>query len=79
MKRIESACLLQTVNFQLKDDTEHDLAVRLVRTEYEQYKLQLQRSRIRHTIVQEETLPDGSIRIRIRKQYNSYPVGDYLD
>ncbi|MBE6929207.1 MAG: hypothetical protein E7463_02910 [Ruminococcaceae bacterium] len=79
MKRIEAACLLQTVHFQLKEDTERDLAQRLVQTEYEQYKAQLQRSRTRHTIVGEETLPDGSIRIKIRKQYNSYPVGDYLE
>lgn len=30
MKRIHSACLLQTLHFQLKEDIPHDAAVRTV-------------------------------------------------
>ena len=79
MKRIEAACLVQTVHFQLKEDAQREFARRLVQTEYEHYKAQLQRSRTLYKVISEETLPDGSIRIQIRKQYNSYPVGDYLE
>lgn len=38
MKRIKSACLLQTIHFQLKEDIPHEAAVRGVREELEHYK-----------------------------------------
>lgn len=79
MKRIKAACIQQTVHFQLKEDLEHNLAVRGVQEEYARYKQQLERSRIRYKITDEATLPDGSIQIKIKKQYNASPVGDYLD
>ena len=31
MKRIKAACICQTLHFQLKEDLEHSIAVRLVR------------------------------------------------
>ena len=75
MKRIKAACICQTLHFQLKEDLEHSIAVRLVREEVERYKQALERNRTRHKIVDE----DGSVVIRIIKQYNRSPVGDYLD
>ena len=50
MKRIKSACLLQTVHF---------------RTAYK--------------IEEEAVQPDGSVIVKIRKQYNNHNVGDYMD
>ena len=45
MKRIQAACLLQTIHFQLKEDVGHAAAVRAVKEELEHYKTQLKRRR----------------------------------
>ena len=37
MKRIQAACLEQTIHFQLKEDVPHDQAVNNVREEAEHY------------------------------------------
>lgn len=79
MKRIKSACITQTLHFMLKDDVGHDYAVKLVGEEVKKYKEQLDRSMTRYKIFSEETQSDGSVIIEIRKQYNSSPVGNYLD
>lgn len=79
MKRIKSACILQTVHFALKEELPHDEAVRLVQHEYAHYKAMLDRNRTKYKITGEETLADGSIQIEIRKQYNYHDCGAYLD
>lgn len=79
MKRIKAACLQQTLHFLLKEDIDRDLAVSTVQQEVERYKRQLERGHIRHKILSEETLEDGSVLIKIIKQYNASPVGDYLN
>lgn len=79
MKRIKSACLQQTLHFMLKEDLRHEDAVRSVKEDLAAYRLQLERSRTRYWIDSEEEQPDGSIIVKIRKQYNSYDCGDYLD
>ena len=79
MKRIKAACICQTLHFMLKEDTPHDYAVRAVRQEVEQYKLGLDRHHTKYKIVDEATQPDGSILVKVIKQYNASPVGDYLD
>ena len=38
MKRIVSACLEQTIHFQLKDGMARSIAVRNVKEDYENYK-----------------------------------------
>ena len=63
----------------LKDDLGHDYAVKLVKEEVEKYKASLDKSRTKYKIVSEETQSDGSVMIKIIKQYNTSPVGDYLD
>jgi protein subunit release factor A len=78
MKRIEAACICQTLHFKLKDDVGHDEAVALVQQEVEQYQRWLERSRTQYRIVEQTTQPDGSIVLKVIKQYNSAPVGDYL-
>ncbi len=78
MKRIKAACICQTLHFMLKEDIDHDLAVRQVQEEVERYKHGLERNRTQHKILEETTQPDGSVIIKIIKQYNASPVGDYL-
>ena len=79
MKRVKAACICQTHHFMLKEDIDHDYAVSLVKKEVEQYKKGLDRNRTQYKIVEETEQPDGSIMIKIIKQYNSSPVGNYLD
>lgn len=79
MKRVKAACICQTLHFMLKDDLRHDYAVKLVKEEVEKYKDSLDKNRAKYKIVSEETQSDGSIKIKIIKQYNTSPVGDYLD
>lgn len=79
MKRVKAACICQTLHFMLKDDLGHDYAVKLVKEEIEKYKASLDKNRTKYKIVSEETQPDGSVMIKIIKQYNTSPVGDYLD
>ncbi len=78
MKRIKYACLEQTIHFQLKEDMGHAAAVYGVKREAEDFKERLAKGRAKYLIVAEETLEDGSILLRLKKQYNDYPVGDYL-
>lgn len=63
----------------LKEDLGHDYAVQMVRAEVDKYKASLDRNRTKYRIISEEEQPDGSVMIKIIKQYNTSPVGDYLD
>ena len=78
MKRIQAACLEQTIHFQLKEDLEHNVASRAVREELEQYKAQLTRSNTDYVILEETVQDDDSIIIKIRKQYNQYDHSPYF-
>lgn len=79
MKRIQSACICQTLHFMLKEDVVHDYAVQLVKEEVEKYIRTLERNRTIYKIVEQTEQPDGSVIIKIIKQYNASPVGNYLD
>lgn len=79
MKRIKAACICQTLHFILKEDIAHEMAVRQVQEEVAHYKRTLERNRTQYKIIEETTQPDGSIIIKIIKQYNQSPVGDYLN
>lgn len=79
MKRVKAACICQVLHFMLKEDVEHDYAVSLVKQEVENYKKGLERNHVRYKIEEETEQPDGSVIIKIIKQYNSSPVGNYLD
>lgn len=79
MKRVKAACICQTLHFMLKEDAPHDYAVTLVQQEVEQYKKKLDCNHTQYRIVEEALQSDGSIIIKIIKQYNSSPVGNYLD
>ena len=79
MKRIKAACLMQTIHFQLKEDMDHEAAVQAAQAEYIHYKAQMDRNRTRYEIVKETVQPDGSVEMKIIKQYNQSPVGEYLN
>lgn len=79
MKRIKAACLEQTIHFQLKDGISAELAKQQVRQEYESYKTQLDRHKTQYKIIEEAEQPDGSLIVKIKKQNNTQPVGNYLD
>lgn len=79
MKRVKAACICQTLHFMLKEDVGHDYAVKLVKEEVARYKRDLERKGIRYKLVEEAEQPDGSVVMKILKQYNTSPVGTYLD
>ena len=78
MKRIRAACLEQTIQFLLKDGTASEADKQQVRNEYDAYKAKLERIRTPFKIIEESEQPDGSLLIKIKRQNNSQPVGDYL-
>ena len=79
MKRIKEACICQTLHFMLKEEVGHDYAVRIVQEEIAKYKASLEKSGTKYKILEETEQPDGSVIIKIKKQYNSSPVGSYRD
>ncbi len=79
MKRVKAACICQTLHFMLKEDVAHDWAVKQVEQEVEQYKRNLERNHTQYKIVEHMVQPDGSIMLKVIKQYNTSPVGDYLN
>ena len=79
MKRIQSACLEQTIRFAAKDAATAAEAARLAAAEYRHYLVQLDRGRPAYKVLEEQPQKDGSLLIRIKRQYNSYDTGTYLD
>lgn len=79
MKRVQAACICQTLRFLLKEGWNRSESAVLVRQEVEQYKKNLERYHILHRIVEEQEQPDGSILVKIIRQHNASPVGNYLD
>ncbi|MGN0473535.1 MAG: hypothetical protein ACI4IJ_00455 [Acutalibacteraceae bacterium] len=79
MKRVKAACICQTLHFMLKEDTPHEYAAKPVREELEQYKRKMDQNRTKYKIIEETVQSDDSIIVKIIKQYNQSPVGDYLD
>ena len=78
MKRVKAACICQTLHFMLKEDLGHDYAAKLVKEEVTHYKKTLDRNHTQYRIVEEIQQPDDSIILKVIKQYNQSPVGDYL-
>ena len=79
MKRIQYACLEQTLRFMMKDDADPALAAQQIRAEVEHYKNQLDHTRTKYRILEEREEPDHSIILSIKKQYNGHDLGTYLD
>ena len=66
MKRSVSACLQQTQRFESEADCQS-------------YLRTLQRKHIKHKLLEKGTEQDGSVFIRILREYNGYPIGDYFE
>lgn len=78
MKRIQSACICQSLHFTTKDPLPYEEALKQTACEVKHYKDTLNRSCIQYRIVDEIIQEDGSILVKVIKQYNQSPVGDYL-
>lgn len=72
MKRVKAACILQTLVFMQKEDCglSRTAILEANRREVAHYKQSLERTSTRYRIDSEEEQPDGSIIVRVRKQYN---------
>lgn len=82
MKRVKAACLFQTLVFAQKPDCElgPDAQRQCNRDDAEKYKQRLASSGIRYRIVEESEQPDGSVVLKVRKQYSATAdVGEYID
>lgn len=79
MKRIKSACIMQTLHFFQKEDQASVKGRIDVQEEIRRYKAGLDRSCTKYKILSETVQSDGSVILEIIKQYNASPVGKYLD
>ncbi len=82
MKRVQAACILQTLVFQQKDDSyfSKEKKIALNKEEVEKYKASLEKNKTRFQIVEETEQPDGAILVRVRKQYNDKTdVAEYFN
>ena len=82
MKRVQAACILQTLVFQQKDDSyfSKEKKIALNKEEVKKYKASLEKNKTRFQIVEETEQPDGAILVRVRKQYNDKTdVAEYFN
>lgn len=72
MKRVKAACIFQTLIFAQKEDCGLSIKqqLELNRAEAANYKQSLVDNHTRHQITEEVELDDGSVLMRVRKQYN---------
>lgn len=72
MKRVKAGCIMQTLVFMQKNDgyLSRNSILEANRREVERYFQNLDRTHTRYQIVSQEEQEDGSIILRIRKQYN---------
>lgn len=81
MKRVKAGCIMQTLVFMQKNDgyLSRNSILEANRREIERYFQTLDRTHTRYQIVSQEELEDGSIILRIRKQYNDkVDVSEYF-
>ena len=79
MKKIKAACLMQTICFQSGDGNSSQYGREQVQKEYELYKERMAQRGTAFKVLEESTQPDGSILVKLKKQNNQQPVGDYFD
>ena len=66
MRRIITACLEQTIKFEPKED-------------YESYKKDLESKNVKYVILDEKEENADAVIVKLKRQYNSYPCGSYMD
>ena len=82
MKRVKAACILQTLVFAQKDDCglTRQQQLKINHDEVARYQMMMDRSRTRYQITEETEQSDGSVLVRIRKQYNEKAdVSEYFN
>lgn len=82
MKRVKSACIYQTLIFSQKPEMgfSKERSLKLNREEFERYKTGLERTGTRYMIVDSAETDDGSIVVKVRKQYNDkIDVAEYFN
>lgn len=72
VKRVKAACIFQTLVFSQKPELalDKDHALKLNFQEFEHYKTTLERTGTRYQIVDTAQQDDGTLVVRVRKQYN---------
>lgn len=82
MKRVKAACVLQTLVFAQKDDCgmTQEQQLRVNHDEVNRYKEGMDRKGTRYQITEETEQSDGSVLVRVRKQYNDKAdTSEYFD
>lgn len=72
MRRIKSACLLQTIRF---DTTNGENP----KEELEMYCKRLDRRKVKYKVEGTQEQEDGSLLVKIMKQYNTYSTEGYIE
>lgn len=72
MRRIKSACLLQTIRFDTVNGEDP-------KEELEMYCKKLDRRKVKYKIEETAEQEDGSLLVKIVKQYNTYSTEGYLE
>ncbi len=81
MKRVKAACILQTLVFSQRAETglSRDRALKINHDEFEHYRSGLERTKTRYLIEEIAEQEDGSLIVRVRKQYNdTADVSEYF-
>ena len=81
MKRVKSACILQTLVFAQKPEHNYskEYSLKLNREEIEHYKASLERAKTRYQLLDTAEQDDGSIVVHVRKQYSDkVDVSEYF-
>lgn len=82
MKRVKAACIMQTLVFAQKEDCGMTIEQQLKcnHDEVNRYKATMDRSHTRYQITEESEQSDGSVIVRVRKQYNEKAdVSEYFN
>lgn len=72
MRRIASACLLQTMTFDTANDANPE-------QEFQFFCNKLDKKHTKYVIEDKKKEADGSLVVKIRKQYNNYKTDGYLN
>ena len=67
------------IAFSNHDGETTEYAKKMIVQEYDKYKAQLDKSGTKYKKKKKKTNEDGSIVVEIKKQYNTSPVGEYLN
>lgn len=71
MRRIVSACLLQTMRFDTAKEANPE-------KDFASYCQKLEKGGAKYAIEEKTQEADGSLLVKIRRQYNSYSADGYL-